>query len=429
MARLDTVRALQLFSFARFGSTLLISILLVRLGLPAADIAVYETLLFWSAAVTAFWVSGGQTAVLSLFPQLRKDGVAAGLLWQVALLFFGLSSLSALVIYFGAPFYFQAFTPFEKLPYVGLIALYSWLNVPAFLLHIFYQLRGQDRALLWMSGLNWGAQLGAVIGPLLLGYSLEMVFQSLVLLGLLRALWLFGLLRKTDRLTLSLITLRRYGRLWVPLALTALLEGSVELIDGLLVGRCFDDPAVFTYYRYGAKELPLSLLLIGPVVAVGIQAAASDMAGGLREARERLRRIGHVLYPLSAVLLLAAPYLFTWAYSADYSVSAQLFGVYLLLISSRLLVPQIVLVAREHNYALLVISIIEVMLNAVLSYLLIGPLGLLGIAWGSVIAYLVGKGLLAAYAYARLGVPLMAYLPVREWVLGNVGLFLLWWWI
>ena len=405
----------------------MISILLVRLGLPAADIAVYETLLFWSAAVTAFWVSGGQTAVLSLFPQLQKKGIATGLLWQVALLFVGLSSLSALVIYFGAPFYFQAFTPFEDLPYVGLIALYSWLNVPSFLLHIFYQLRGQDRALLWMSGLNWGAQLGAVIGPLLLGYGLEMVFQSLVLLGLLRSLWLFGLLQNIDRLTFSGATLRRYGRLLVPLALTALLEGSVELIDGLLVGRFFDDPAIFTYYRYGAKELPLSLLLIGPVVAVGIQLAATDMAGGLGEAKARLRRISHILYPLSAGLLLAAPYLFTWAYSADYLVSAQLFGVYLLLVSSRLLVPQIVLVARGHNYALLAISIIEVVLNAALSYWLIGPLGLLGIAWGSVVAYLVGKGLLAAYAYVRLGVSPLAYLPVRTWLLGNGLLFGLYW--
>ena len=429
MARLDTVRALQLFNFARFGSTLLISILLVRLGLPAADIAVYETLLFWSAAVTAFWVSGGQTALLSLFPTLRGEGAATGLLWQVTLLFFGLSSLSALVIYWGAPLYFRAFTSFTALPYVGLLALYSWLNVPAFLLHIFYQLRGQNRALLWMSGLNWGAQLGAVIGPLLLGYDLDMVFRALVVLGLLRALWLFGLLQKTDRPAWSLTTLRRYGRLLVPLALTALLEGSVELIDGLLVGRFFDDPATFTYYRYGAKELPLSLLLIGPVVAVGIQSAATDMAGGLREAKERLRRIGHVLYPLSAVLLLAAPYLFTRVYSADYIVSAQLFGVYLLLISSRLLAPQIVLVARERNYALLVISIIEVVLNAALSYWLIGPLGLLGIAWGSVLAYLAGKGLLAAYAHARLGVSPAAYLPVREWVVGNVGLLLLWWWI
>ena len=419
------MRALQVFSFVRFGVTLLISVFLVRFGLPDSTIALYETLIFWSTIATAFWVSGGQTAVLSYFPKLDTERGKA-LLGQVALLFLLLSSLSALGVWLLGDWYARSFTQFARLPHLAWVAIYSGLNVPGFLLHIYYQLHDRSRALWWLAWLNWGGQLVAVVAPLYLGYGLREVLVALAILGGLRATWLLGLLRQLAVWRTDWTLLQKYGRLLVPLALTALLEGSVEIIDGLLVGRFFDDPATFAYYRYGAKELPLSLLLISPVVAVGIQRMARNGAAGLAEVRLRLRRLAFVLYPVSMALLIAAPYLFTRVYSADYRVSAGLFGVYLLLISSRLLVPQIVLIAREHNYVLVVFSVIEIALNTGLSYWLIGPLGLVGIAWGSVIAYLVGKLLIAAYAYLRLGVPLPTYLPLGVWCWGNAALGLTW---
>ena len=49
--------------------------------------------------------------------------------------------------------------------------------------------------------------------------------------------------------------------LGTPLIITSLISGSAQYTDGIIVSAVYRDPAMFAWFRYGAKEFPLVLLL------------------------------------------------------------------------------------------------------------------------------------------------------------------------
>ena len=68
----DNNRALQFFNISRFSANFLSGWVLVKAGLPIAEISVYETLLFLGNLFTFFWHSGGQNALIS-FRQIIRE--------------------------------------------------------------------------------------------------------------------------------------------------------------------------------------------------------------------------------------------------------------------------------------------------------------------------------------------------------------------
>jgi O-antigen/teichoic acid export membrane protein len=104
--------------------------------------------------------------------------------------------------------------------------------------------------------------------------------------------------------------------------------------------------------------------------------------------------------------------LFVFVFSSDFEGSAQIFMIYLLLISSRLLFPQTVAVGLGKNKVLLFISVIELAVNVGLSLLLLKPFGLEGIAMATVVAFMLDKILIAAYLYYNQGISPKRYTPL-----------------
>ena len=71
---MNFLNALQIFQIFRFGTTLLIGIVLIKVvGLSTAEIALYEVLLFLGNFVSFFWISAGQKGLLTLFPSYPID--------------------------------------------------------------------------------------------------------------------------------------------------------------------------------------------------------------------------------------------------------------------------------------------------------------------------------------------------------------------
>lgn len=414
---------MQWLNLFRFGSAMLTGIFLVKLGLPTADIAIYEALLFLGNLLSFFWVSGGQQAVLVLFPKL--EAAAGRRLLTHAFAFFCLLSVAAAgLLFFGGDWLVSRFTHFGTLPLLPLAALYLLLNTPAFLVHIIYLLREQHQAIFWFGAWSFGLQLLAVVLPIALGGGLQEVFQALALLALLRLLWTFRVLRQFGTWQPDPALWSRYGWLSLPLSLHFLVGVSADYIDVLIVASYFEDEAQFAIFRYGARELPLATLMVGGMVAAMLPVIAGDPEAGMAELRQRIVRLAWLLYPISIVMLLVSVPIFTWVYSPEFKESARVFNVYLLVLTSRMLIPQLLVTAREHNRVLLLSSVLETLLNVALSLWLVRWYGLVGIAYATVLAFLFQKLLLIVYSRVYFRVPLHQYTPIRALLLWNLALLL-----
>lgn len=412
---------MQFLNLFRFGSAILTGICLVKLGLPTADIAVYEALLFLGNLLSFFWVAGGQQALLVLFPKLET--AQARKLLVHAFVFFSLLSVAAAgVLFAGGDWLVTRFTNFGALPLLELAALYLLLNAPAFLAPILYLLNGAHRSIFWFGFWSFGAQLLAVVLPIALGAGLREVFICLAALAMLRLLWTLRLLFRYGSWQPDAQVWRRYSWLSVPITLHFLIGASADYIDVLIVASYFEDEAMFAIFRYGARELPLATLLVNGLVAAMLPIVARDPETGMAELRQRSLRLARILYPLSIVLMLISPPLFTWVYSPEFLESARVFNVYLLVLSSRILLPHLLISAQEHNRFLVLASLLETLLNIGLSLWLVRWYGLVGIAYATVLAFLFQKLLLIVYNRAYFQVPLQQYTPVRTILLWNLAL-------
>ncbi len=422
---LNSVRALQIFNILRFGGTFLIGVLLAKSGLPTAEIALYETLLFLSNLLSFFWVMGGQNALLQFFPTLEERTRPAAL-FNTFCLFLGAGAFAAAVLWFGADWLTRHLTRYESLPYLPYVCLFLVFQPVGWLLHHYYLLLKNYGAILWVGALSFSLQVAAVVGPIFLGYSLEVSFQALALWAFLRFAFLCGVVWKHGARRFDWTYCRAYLLLALPLVLHILIGHGMEYIDGIIVSTFFEERSVFAIYRYGAREFPLALLLVGGLVSASIAEVSEDMQTGLAHLRRRVLHLFHLLFPLGLVLMLSSHHLYRLVYNEDFVASADVFNVYLLILSSRLLLPQVVLLGYRRNYVLVASAVVETVVNIALSLWWVRLWGLEGIALASVVAFFLNKLNMAVYAWAKLGIPPGAYLPLNWWAFYTALLFLAW---
>lgn len=428
----DPVKALQAFNMMRFGTTLLIGIWLAKSGLSTVEISMYETWLFLGNIVTFFWMGGGQNALISLFPKLEGEEQQRILLFQSTLLFTLLALVAAGTLAFAGHWIGPRFAHAHEVPFLAWLCLFVIGNIPSQLVHLFYLLREQPRQILIFGVIGFGSQLAAVVVPIVTGLGLEGIFISLVAWATLKYAWLLILVIRNGKWSMNLSQLGRYAWLMVPLTLHILVGNSVEYTDGLIVANFFTDERQFAIFRFGAREFPLTMLLVGGIVTGLIPVAAKNLAEGMQELRKRTARLAHLLYPLSAVLMILSPVAFPLIYNDDFLVSAKVFNVYLLILSSRILLPQVLVISQDRNFMLVISAVVETLINVGLSLWWVRYWGLEGIAIASVVAFLVNKFNLIAYNYWVLGVPMSQYIPIRLWgfyTTALVAVFLLVNWI
>ena len=213
------------------------------------------------------------------------------------------------------------------------------------------------------------------------------------------------------------------------LLLVALAGTGADALDALLVRLTLPAEA-FLAFRYGARELPLTLVLATAASTalahrVAQAAAGPDgLAAALAELRRHHRRLMAVGFGAAAVLLLLSDALFALAYPAAYAGAAAVFDLYLLLAISRVLLPLAVLLGLGHTRPLLWAAGAELALHVGLSLLLLPHLGLWAPACAAVVAYTAEKAALL-YALSRRGVPPQAVIDVPRWALGSLALLLL----
>lgn len=421
----DKVLALQLFQLFRYGSIILINILLAKSYLGLSDIGIYETLIFLGTGITFFWVSGLLKGMLSIYPGLNETD-RPRFFFNVFLLFAGMSMLMASLYFLYQPWIIRKLTTHTSLPYFNLLCIYILLNTPTYLVEYIYLLTDQPKKIVWFGLIAFSTQLLAVTVPIFLGFDLEMSFYCLIGMAILKLLWLFHVLSRHSTPIVDFGLLRPYLLISLPLVVNILVVGGAEYIDGILIHRHFDED-VFAIFRYGARELPLSLALAGALSSAMIPAIAENLTEGLKQIKTKSRQLMHVLYGVSILLMLISPVVFPIIFRAEFIYSAPVFNIYLLILVSRVLFPQTVLIGKQQTGIILWISLAELIINVGLSILLIPSYGFLGIAYATVIACLFDKVALAVYLKTKYGIGLQQYLDLKLYTIYSlllVGAFI-----
>ena len=403
----------------QFSTAIFIGILLAKSGLPTGQISIYEALLFVGSLYCFFWIVGGQNALLQLYPKL--DGpTQARSFFNLYLLFSILGAATATAIFFTKPIINQYLTSFGDLPFLDLLALFLLFNCPTFLIQYYYLLLQKFNAIVLFGCLSFGLQLMVVVVPIYTGMTLRETMLGLVAWAVLKYVWGIWLVWKFGRWEIDFRFFKRYMPLFWPLLLFGLIGKGSEYISGIVVTSLFTDERAFAVYRYGAREFPLAVLMVGALAASLIPEVSANAVAGMSRIRETTRKLSRWLYPISILAMLTSPLLFPIIFNPDFKESAYVFNIFTLLLTSRILLPQVVAMGHGKNYILTVAAIVEMAVLALLSWWWGSLFGLQGVAYAAVAAFMVDRVILVYYNWKKLGIAPTQYVDINSYVWYNI---------
>jgi O-antigen/teichoic acid export membrane protein len=290
-----------------------------------------------------------------------------------------------------------------------LTVLYLLLNSPSFIVEYILFLNERKKAIILYAVLSSLLTLAAALVPVLLDCGVEFSLYGMIAVAAVKLIVAFLVLKRFAVFKLNIPLLLSNLKASAPLLASIFVSGSAEYIDGIIVKSKFDDVS-FAVFRYGARELPVLLIIANTLSAALIPSISRDLSEGLAELKKKSTHLMHVFFPLSIILILSSRYIYPLVFNESFTYSALIFNIYLLLIIPRVLFPQTILTGLMQTRFLLLSSVFEIVLNVSLSIWLAGKAGLSGIAFGTLIAYLFDKIFLIVINKTVYKIPLSRYL-------------------
>ena len=436
MARLkfiDNISGLQAVQLLRFITFLIISIVFTKSHLSRTQIGNWELFLFISSLLSFFWVSGIIQSLLTLYSRnrtFREDGETEGRkspeLFNAFLL---ITFFSVLVFTMGIPvkIILSSSQMEPGIPYANLLLLYILVSNPVTLIEYIYLLNKRPHRIIQYGIYTYSAQLLFVLAPVVAGFDEKSAIWGLFAITAIRWVWLIILLHRYTLPKISFDFIREHLRIGMPLILTFLISGSAQYIDGIIISARYADPGVFAMYRYGAKEFPLVLLLANGLsnALLPLFSTRDGMRGALVTLRHRSARLINYLFPISIATMLVARWVYPRLFTPEFTRSADVFMIYLLLIIPRLVFPQTIVIGRRKTRIILIVAAVEIAVNVPLSLLLIRPYGVVGVALATFIVYSLEKVYLIWYVWKKMKIRPAEYIPVASWLIWSALLVLL----
>lgn len=421
----DTLSGLQFFQLFRYGSVFLISIILPGSGLLPGQVGLYEAFLFFAGVVSYFWVTGLIQALLPLASADAPEGHGAKRsFFNAFLLLLLFSAFASAALLMASPLLEMLLG--QELPpeIIWLVILYLMLFAPSTLVEYWYVIASQTKRLVTYGIVAFTLQILMVGTPLILGTGVKGAIWGMIAAGGFRMIWIMFILIRNGDCKISLPFWKKYLSLGTPIILSVLLSGSAQYVNGFIISARYD-PGMFAIFRYGARELPLVALLAHALSNASIPSITRDgQEYGLKQLRDRSSRMASWMFPLTIGLVLAAYFLFPVMYGKSFVESAGVFNLFLLLITSRLLFPQTVLLALKKSRILMTASLLELILNIGLSLVLVRIWGIRGVALATVIAYYFERAFLMTYVRVVLNIPPGKYTDLRKHAWWSMILFM-----
>jgi len=425
--KINNVSALQTFQFLRFLCFLIFSIYFTKVPLSGGDIGSWEKMLFISGALSYFWVTGILQSFLPLsqrskaFVQHQRiDGKSPELFNAfILLLTFSIAFALLILMMYG---FGKIYTETPKIPYPGWLILYFiFSNSSALIEHIFL-IQNRPLHIFWYGIISTIIQILAVCVPIMLGLGIVSAILGLIVVSMLRFLFLIALLFRYAEFKLSIPFILNNLYVGYPIMLSALLSGSAQYVDSLVATIAFDAKD-FAVFRYGCKELPFVVMMTSGlhnalIPAFSIKKNIPDI---LAEIRKKSLQQMHILFPLTILVIIFNQQIFRILFNPDFIKSAGVFMIYQLMIVSRVLFPQTILIGLKKTHILMWAAIIQIALNIPLAFFLVHiKYGINGIALSSCLLHILEKFILIGYNYRKLGISPKTYTPINWYIFYSV---------
>ncbi|AHW61618.1 Polysaccharide biosynthesis C-terminal domain-containing protein [Draconibacterium orientale] len=408
---INSISAFQIFQLARYSTLILVGIVFAKTTLTQKAIGEYETFVFLAGAVSFFWLNGLLKALLPI--GLNKSNNKTNV-FSALLVIQSFSVLAATLLFLFQSFFSNVLLNGKPIPELVLLLIFIVVSPAPSLVEYYYLLTKRNKAIVIYAVVSFSVQFVLVVLPVLLGYGVQLAMKGLVFSFVGRYLWLLITLFANREIVFSKSFVREHLQLGLPLVIATLLSGSAQFIDGFIVTSRFDE-ATFAVFRYGARELPLAMLLANALsnAMLPVFAQKELLAENLQQLKQSVQKLMHFLFPLTAILLLVSKPLFPVIFNVKFQESATIFNIYLLLIISRLMFPQTILNGLKRSKPIMAAALFELILNVVLSLVFVQFWGIAGIAMATFVAYLFEKIYLAAVVKQSLNISLSGYLPKR----------------
>jgi hypothetical protein len=448
LKKINLTFALQASQIMRQIGFLLTSFLLAKTGLPIEDIGVFETLLFVGTSLSYFWITGLLQSLLAFMPTV-EIAEKRSVYFSISLIFIGLSAILFVILYAFPSFILTTLTASPTLNYFDLFSLYLLINLPPFFLEGFWAIEKGPLSIIVFSGISNLLLPFFIALPLWLHQPFETSFYGLLLVAAIRFIWLIVVLIQNNSLTINYLQLKRFIKFSLPLMAYALLNGFTMTFIFWIVGRHLaGDTGAFAVFRFGAREFPLvAALTTGlsnafvPILSEKCQISgfkfpkipvkseiehqkAQNTEGSFSELKNETTRLWHILFPSSIGLMLTSKYLFPIIFNPAFAKSADIFNIFLLLLLSRALFPQTILLALKQSKTLLLISIIETIFIVIFSFLGIFWFYTEGSTWALVLGFLLEKIIIIAVLKFRYSIDFQDYTNARLYFLYSIALLI-----
>jgi len=434
---IDNISGLQLFQLMRFTVFLIISIVFTKSHLSRAEIGSWEMFLFISGLISFFWVTGIIQSLLPLYHRNKTyhkigdngEGKSPEIFNAFLLLCF--FSLMFFALGHSIKNSFSVFNFSGNVPYLNLLLLYLLLSNPVCLIEYIYLLNNRSYRIFQYGVYTFSLQLILVITPIIFGKDIIWSIYGLLAVTGIRWIWLLILLRRYTDMHISVKFMKEHLYLGLPLILTSLISGSAQYTDGVIISAVYRDPGMFAWFRYGAKEFPLVLMLANGLSNAMLPefSTRTRMKESLAKIKFKSRRLMHLCFPAAMIIMLFARWIYPRMFTPEFQKSADVFLIYSLLVIPRLIFPQTVIVGRKKTHITLFAAILELVLNIPLSLMMIKwGYNIVGVALATFIVYSVGKIFLAGYLWIKMKIKPTEYIPLKVYMLYSlllVALFIL----
>lgn len=406
----NTISAFQFYQLVRYSTLILTGVVFTKTAVTQTEIGQYETFVFIAGAVSFFWLNGLQKALLPLTANNNNKSHIFSAYFILQLF----SIITAILLFFMQPVFSSLLLNGKDIPEIWLLIVFIVFGVPANLIENIYLIKNRKNAILIYSIVSFSLQLALVGIPAILDLGISRILQGLVLSSILRYAWLWIVLISNGETTFSYSVVQEHLKLGGPLIAATFLSGSAQFVDGFIVTSYFDEET-FAVFRYGARELPLAMLLANALSNAMLPdfAKKEHLKQNLRKLKESVTRLTHWLFPVTALMLILSHPVFPVIFNSKFAESATIFNIYLLIIISRLLLPQTLLNGLQISKPIMTAALLELILNVTLSLIFVRFFGIAGIAFATFAAYLFEKIYLAIVVKKQLNVGLSDYIPVK----------------
>jgi O-antigen/teichoic acid export membrane protein len=420
---ISNVNSLQFFQLVRYGALILIGILLSKSELGKTNIGHYETFLLIAGAFTFFWVNGFLKVLMPLSAEVG-EGKKGLLIFNSFIVLSAFSILSAILVFFLNQPFSEYLLNGNEVPMPLVLGCYILFNSPALMIEYIYLINNRPKSIIIYGLIIFGLQVLAIGIPPYLGFGLNTILFALLFVTIVKFGWLIVVLQRSSKIGFNLPILKEFMVLGLPLVLSTLLGSSASYIDGFIVTAKFS-PDEFAIFQYGARELPLALLLSNSLnMAMLPRFAQKNIDSPLAEFRSEVYRLHWYLFPISILLLLTSHWFFPLVFNPQFEGSAIIFNISLLLVISRVLYPQTLLIAKKMNKVQVWASFFEICVNVGFSLWLSTLIGIKGVAYGTLIAYIFEKIFLMIACKKLLNISPAKYLPLKIYIISTTLLVL-----